>query len=588
MQIFVTKDGQQSGPYTTEQVQSYLAEGRLLYTDLLWYEGLPDWQPINTVFAPPRTAPFVQRPAPQRPNPMLSSGHRMPASRPGYQKPAPASRSSSGPGFLKIGLFAMTPILLWLGLTFAVAVITKSTFEKQLAKSQMASLESYRMGLFSSSALTHVHFGDDEDKKGALPLRHKISHGPVAFIDNKPRLTASHVTTRFEPRGEGKTEIPLSIVTEAGFGGNLNHAIICRSIDMDLADGETLKFDGGKLQLTSNSDKTAYEGSLNISPLKVSGEMGSFVLNETKGQLLYETAGRFELGATLGGIELETTKQGASTLFAIDSAIVSSKFNHHSRDIPLYVGTASLRLPKIEINGGFPSLLKNIEFSSKSVVDSSQKLNASLQYQIDSINLGTADAPMFELDKTSLEYGVKGLDASLIAKLNEENRSLYGAQFKTIFEGDMSDIQSRGNIDESTNRIVKIWLDLIQPGAEIYTKVKVDGDDGMINLNAKFGGDKNLTDTQSLREVISALEAALKVHIRGELIESPMLAMLIQTYSEMGIGNFSPELFQLEGAVKNGTVYIGDEATPFIEALGPMLDEPIDWQEMIKEGLAEN
>ena len=46
MLIHVSRDGQQFGPYTPEDVQAYLADGSLLSTDLGWVEGTADWVPL--------------------------------------------------------------------------------------------------------------------------------------------------------------------------------------------------------------------------------------------------------------------------------------------------------------------------------------------------------------------------------------------------------------------------------------------------------------------------------------------------------------------------------------------------------------
>jgi len=46
MMIHVSREGQQFGPYTQEDVQAYLAEGRLLPTDLGWTEGSAEWVPL--------------------------------------------------------------------------------------------------------------------------------------------------------------------------------------------------------------------------------------------------------------------------------------------------------------------------------------------------------------------------------------------------------------------------------------------------------------------------------------------------------------------------------------------------------------
>ena len=47
MQVFISRDGVQSGPYSMEQVRGYLATGELLPGDLAWHEGMEDWRPLS-------------------------------------------------------------------------------------------------------------------------------------------------------------------------------------------------------------------------------------------------------------------------------------------------------------------------------------------------------------------------------------------------------------------------------------------------------------------------------------------------------------------------------------------------------------
>ena len=49
MMIHISRDGEQFGPYTLEDANSYLAQGSLLPTDQAWYEGAPDWMPLSQV-----------------------------------------------------------------------------------------------------------------------------------------------------------------------------------------------------------------------------------------------------------------------------------------------------------------------------------------------------------------------------------------------------------------------------------------------------------------------------------------------------------------------------------------------------------
>jgi hypothetical protein len=47
--IFVTRDGQQYGPYTLYQTERLILSGTLLLTDLAWHDGLYSWVPLQEI-----------------------------------------------------------------------------------------------------------------------------------------------------------------------------------------------------------------------------------------------------------------------------------------------------------------------------------------------------------------------------------------------------------------------------------------------------------------------------------------------------------------------------------------------------------
>jgi hypothetical protein len=49
MTLYITKNGQQLGPYSLSEAQSLVAAGTLQPADWAWYEGLPDWIPLLQV-----------------------------------------------------------------------------------------------------------------------------------------------------------------------------------------------------------------------------------------------------------------------------------------------------------------------------------------------------------------------------------------------------------------------------------------------------------------------------------------------------------------------------------------------------------
>ena len=49
MQIYISRDGEQNGPYSIEDVNAYLKDGALLPTDLACQEGMDEWVPISQI-----------------------------------------------------------------------------------------------------------------------------------------------------------------------------------------------------------------------------------------------------------------------------------------------------------------------------------------------------------------------------------------------------------------------------------------------------------------------------------------------------------------------------------------------------------
>lgn len=74
MQIYLARNNQQAGPYTVEQINQMLQSQQVLLTDLVWYQGMPEWKALGEVtygqlnFQPQGYVP----PAPTTPHSPLS------------------------------------------------------------------------------------------------------------------------------------------------------------------------------------------------------------------------------------------------------------------------------------------------------------------------------------------------------------------------------------------------------------------------------------------------------------------------------------------------------------------------------------
>jgi hypothetical protein len=68
IQWYIARDGKQHGPLSDIEMRTFVAQGHLKPTDLIWRPGFADWRPAPAVFPfqqPPPAAPPPGRPAPQ-------------------------------------------------------------------------------------------------------------------------------------------------------------------------------------------------------------------------------------------------------------------------------------------------------------------------------------------------------------------------------------------------------------------------------------------------------------------------------------------------------------------------------------------
>jgi len=114
MHYQISRNGQQYGPYTLEDIQRYVATGNILPTDMAKNDEMTDWVPVSQLLPPTSTA------APS--DPFGNPSYANPASMPVYGQPAAPAQAFPYPdppnlnwglvllfAFLTCGLF----MLIW-------------------------------------------------------------------------------------------------------------------------------------------------------------------------------------------------------------------------------------------------------------------------------------------------------------------------------------------------------------------------------------------------------------------------------------------------------------------------------------------
>ena len=76
MHIFLARNNVQAGPYTLEQLNQMLATGQVLLTDLMWHQGMDNWNTVNAM----TDGQFFYRPTIDESSPVDTHQREQPAS----------------------------------------------------------------------------------------------------------------------------------------------------------------------------------------------------------------------------------------------------------------------------------------------------------------------------------------------------------------------------------------------------------------------------------------------------------------------------------------------------------------------------
>ena len=113
------------------------------------------------------------------------------------------------------------------------------------------------------------------------------------------------------------------------------------------------------------------------------------------------------------------------------------------------------------------------------------------------------------------------------------------------------------------------------------------------NLSLKMKGERRLDELETGREIVNAIEGNLRAEMANSFLPDEMMQMMIGEYVQQGLVQAKEDEsgYEFKGDLTNGVLHLAGEATPLLESFGPMLDEPIPWDEFkagMKAGIMES
>jgi hypothetical protein len=117
MQIYISKSGQQHGPYSLMDIKKFILDGTVTPDDLAWYEGAAEWIPLRAV-----------------------PGISLPTS------PAQQSNVSDNLAYAMLAITAIAGLLIWQSGSLGIPAITIS-FSTIIATAILAYVEAKQLGM---------------------------------------------------------------------------------------------------------------------------------------------------------------------------------------------------------------------------------------------------------------------------------------------------------------------------------------------------------------------------------------------------------------------------------------------------------
>ena len=541
----------------------------------------------------------------------------------------------------------------WAGATWFFGNQAESVMDQRLeeanetvsARWDLVSIEksSFENGFVSSTATTAIYPAGreempDEDK---LFLKHTIYHGPLAMTPDGPKICQAYTISVVDWSGLEKDKLeelrevfgdeePLTIRSIQKMDGAEEVLVELAAASFSDDDGSEARFGGFLAGIGFDAERTKFWGDFDaaVSDAKFPNDQGSMKMHPSSADFSYtkgeEFAANFQIGAVdmiveegtvkmtesigsidiredshfkvdvkLGDLEVISPPEQDMTMNA-SGLVFTADFRRIDETSLITVGKGELRAPKIEIEAeGSRMELSDFRVGIESGLEQ-DKLFGRVGYRFGGIQMagpafpGAGEFGDLLEGGASLEFGVRGVDRRVIENFYQV--------IKVIEEEPNADAATLQRLaPELAETFSNDLFQLFQPGLEIYYELLVGekGEGAQANLSLKMKGEKRLDELKTGREIVNSIEGALRAEVANSFLPDEMVQAMMREYVQQGLVQAREDKsgYEFKGDLTNGVLHLAGEATPLLESFGPMLDEPIPWDEFkagIRAGILES
>ncbi len=213
-EISVNRSGQPFGPYLLPEVKDYLKSGNLRFSDMVWFQGLPEWVPLSSIpgisdgikglgaAAPPPPkpppAPVAAPPAP----PSFTTGPVSAPAKPAREKqefePLTVVEGGDDPetaGLAEHGPRALAALIDWGILGVAVLILWLIAFVATNAHLDFWLLELVTMwGVLA--VLGWIYFALTESSRAMASLGHRVAKIQIVKVQDHSKIGFGRASAR--------------------------------------------------------------------------------------------------------------------------------------------------------------------------------------------------------------------------------------------------------------------------------------------------------------------------------------------------------------------------------------------------------
>ncbi|MCK5354097.1 MAG: DUF945 family protein, partial [Methyloprofundus sp.] len=246
-------------------------------------------------------------------------------------------------------------------------------------------------------------------------------------------------------------------------------------------------------------------------------------------------------------------------------------------------GAMTFELPELLLSDGKQSISLQ-DITIKSLGNKQAELyNQQVTIDIASLLLTRKNSPaLLPESKLHLSFGLKGLDQTATRHLIGLSQSINQAQVSLLSSHNSS--QAQQQLETDINNYLQALGDLVKPGLASNNTIELSNNKGKANIHfdLSYVATKKLLELKTVKELIIALSAELRINIDKSLVADTAVEQFINSPMSNNAFKNNTTAYTAIAILNSGQLDLNGNPIPLLDMLGPSANEPLAWDEFLQ------